>query len=754
MDEQVQGLEDQLALAAEEMREELEKLEAVRRERLSALAGQLEVKAKDVISKRAAVETRWLEDLRQFHGYYGYISTKEEPFVDQFSRVQRPKVNITRDKCTTAIGHMGDLQFPGRDKNFNISATPKPDLERAVSSMAQAPGQPEGVTEGQLAADELKRAAMAAKKMENTIWDQLEDARWGPESRDAIRDLVILGTAVMKGPTVEGKVRKRWKKDVNKDGVMVHMCDYETEKRPSIKRVDPWYFFPDMQATCPKECEYAFELHPLNKKELAKLAKHPYFDTEEIADLVDEEPDDIITTDISNRHSITGADLYYKNRYQVFEYHGPIDDKVIEAMGMEDRDRRNPLTGYVGEVWFCQGHILKVQLSSLEGDDGIPYAFTQWEQDETNPFGFGIPFLVRDAQRVVNSTWRMILDNSGLAAGPQVVVNKEMIEPANGKWDIEPMKVWYVTEYGNNPEEAMSFFNVPSAADELSAVMQMAMRFAESEASMPMVAQNERESYGTTTATGLSLLVNESNVVQKRANKNWDDHITTVLIDRFYTWNMLYNPDSEIKGDYDVVARGSTDLMSRQMETQDAATLLQASAQNPAFAQVVDQTALAKLVIASMHIPADLVVKTDEQIAAEQEAAAQNEKPDPEVMKIEIEMAKLEEAKLKREMDFEIKQMDMQIKAQKVENELQTFIAMSQAQVISEQNEREQKIMELAHKSDMTAKQLLAEVGMKQKSEETMKLIEATNAAIKLKDIQARIDNMNAKAEGKFDSFG
>lgn len=744
-------LDQLLRQAEEEYEEQVFEAKEQRRAKLETLAASLEQKIVRRIAERSIVETRWLEDLRQFHGYYGAWTDPDSPVNYRREGRQPPKVNITRNKCLIAMSQMADLQFPGRDKNFSIEPTPVPELDLQVgdSTVIGQDQQGQPVTVGDRALQIQRQASLAAKNMEQKIEDQFAQCHWGPECRESIRDLVILGTAVLKGPVVEATVRKKWNHEVV-EGRSVSTFEYEVDNTPTAQRVDPWYFFPDMKAMKPESAEDSFELHPMNVKDLRLLSDHPNFEKQAIKELIEAEPDDIITANLTARHAITGSDVYFKGKYQVWEYHGCISDDVIEALGLENEELRDPLMGYFGEVWFCQGKVLKARLAQLEGDTTIPYVFTQWEPDETTPFGFGIPFLVRDAQRVVNSTWQMIMDNSGLASGPQVVINRDAITPANDRWQIEPHKIWYSNEFGAKPEENIYFFTVPSMSPELSSVMDMAMKFSESEASMPLISQGPEAAQQAGTATGLTMLLDATNVVQKRANRNWDDNITRVMVGRFYDWNMQFCPDPSVKGDFKIVARGSTDLTMRQMKAQDAATLITAAQQNPDLNTVIKMDRLAKLFIESTNVDADEIVKTEQELTADLQAAQENQPPDYDMMKLQIEQEKLALQRDKQEAELQLKHLRIQMEQTKMELTWQQFLANAQADVIAEQSEREQTIMKLAADENMSAQQLLAKIGMAEKAEETKRFLGVTDFAQKARELNLRAKNMEAGN----DSFG
>jgi hypothetical protein len=48
-------------------------------------------------------------------------------------------------------------------------------------------------------------------------------------------------------------------------------------------------------------------------------------------------------------------------------------------------------------------------------------------------------------QRVLNASVRAMMDNAGLSSGPQIVIDGDVIEPADGNgnsYELTPRKVW------------------------------------------------------------------------------------------------------------------------------------------------------------------------------------------------------------------------------------------------------------------------------------------------------------------------
>ena len=82
---------------------------------------------------------------------------------------------------------------------------------------------------------------------------------------------------------------------------------------------------------------------------------------------------------------------------------------------------------------FANDRVIKVSLNPMDSDER-PYSVFNWEKDESSVFGFGVPYLMRNPQRVINAAWRMMMDNAGLSVADQLVINKELLSPADGSW--------------------------------------------------------------------------------------------------------------------------------------------------------------------------------------------------------------------------------------------------------------------------------------------------------------------------------
>jgi len=670
-------------------------------ERLSAVISIFEDEAKRRVDRRLAVEQRWLSDLQQYHGVY------DRDTLEKLNKLEgsRVFVNLTATKTDSMEARLSDLLFPTDDRSWGIGPTPVPELmnglndaesrvDELMKASADAVVQKEEAEESgneQVAVDSaelanganaeiyeiqkkieminavLDEAKSRSDLMQDEINDQFVECNYQSEARDMIGWACKIGFGVFKGPVLGQKVSQAWTQ--NKPNEQGNVSGYELKTeygdKPAVYAVDPFSFFPDPDVPKLTDSEGFYERHLMTKPQLRKLAKRPDIDKDQIRDILRGEPATAPSymselVDISGNSKGTVKDLYH-----VWEYTGPVGSKELLALAESFEDKEmieslkddDPLIEIQAKIWFCDGRALSFSLHPLDSGEPIYSVFTI-RPDVASPFGFGIPSIMSDTQSILNAAYRMMMDNSALSTGPQIVVDKSQIEPQDGKWNLTPRKIWNWIGQQQNTRPPFSDFTIASNQQELSNIITIASTAIDQVTSMPAIAQGEQGAGVTKTAQGMALLMNSANISYKRIVKAYDDDVTVPLTRRFYHWNMQFSEKDEIKGDYAVQARGSSVLLVREMQAQNLLMIALQFGDHPEYGPMLKKGDLLKQIFKAHLIAADEVLKTDREVENEKKEQGGDPMALVQQQANEIKAAELE---LKREeMGLKAEQSNME----------------------------------------------------------------------------------------------
>ena len=614
-----------------------------RRGRIAAIGHRLSTLAKEQVSLRQSTEERWYADVRQFNGQYDPGTFGDEGGEQPYG--SRVFVPLTRRLVNLCESRLFDMLFQSGERNFVLKPTPVPDIEQAGELAEQLPGdQPINAPEGPIPAGAIGLAIKAlveeAQKrndaMQREIDDQLAECKYPIHARNAIHDAVLLGTGVLKGPVALFKTKKKWKND---PASKTYSLEMQRRPVPVVVRVDPWNFFPDMSSTMVDECEFAFERHFLTKKQVAELKNMEDVDLDALRQILGTEPPVRADNHRERLRSINGANGAPDKRYEVWEYHGPLTAEDLADCGcaIEDAD---PLEQYTGIVWFCEGVVLKAALNPLD-TGSLPFRVFTWQKDESNIFGYGLPYEVRDQQVSANSSFRAMLDNMGLCVKPQVFIDDTKAEPINGSWDLEPGKFWR-NKQGINAKEALQFIDIPTRTEELQNIFVASKALIEEVGTLPAFMQGQEAPAPMQSATQASISWTAANLWVRRCVRNWDDDVVTPTIGDYYDWNMQHSDKEEIKGDCMVQALGISALVELEGQAQKMQQFLQAA--KAMGVPLTNQLQMLRQFARSYKLDPDLMLPTEQEIAKMKQA---EEKNPP----VNIDQQKLEVAKENNNLD-------------------------------------------------------------------------------------------------------
>ena len=706
-----------------ELLQEEEKLAAERKEAFTHLANSIEDRFIQRAIRRKAKESEWRKSMEL---YLGNLSTvdwtdSDRPFSEIKNNNNRPYYNLVANKCEIAIAQSVDMQFAGGEKNWTLTV---------------------GADNTDPAENEKKR------KMDKTIESQLERCMYGRKCRQAIEERVILGTGILKGPVNTGKVYTIY--EPLEDGV-TWVPKPSVNREPSIERVSPWFFFPDDTVKDFDKCTDAIQVHPCSALDLKKWRFHPGFNAEAIEEVLKTTPDDYFVQRYADCASITDSNPYlYKEKYMVLEYHGPISVSDLNKLSVE-LPAYDPINeDYYGEVWACGGHIIRIELENIEAAFELPYAMSNWKKDPSSVFGYGSPLLMKDSQRVARETWRMMLDNASMSSGPQIALHRQFVEPANGKWELHPGKAWNLLDSSVDVDKAIQFFDIPNTVAQLMPILDMARQMAEEESMTPMIAAGLQGSDATESATGQLIMREASTTILDFLSEDWDDNVTEKVIRRMYGWNMQYNPDPSIKGNFSVDVRTSSEYKNKQMYIRDMERLSMELKQDPESAMFINREELFRARLAMMQIPYSSIVRSDEEIAQIKEQMAQQ--PDPAAMEMQIEQQKLQIEN--RKLDLQEAQLQFELKQQQMREMMEHEERMAAnraremeaaAAVARTQNEKDAQYLQLAQKmeSDAERNKIMAAIAVRNDDTKRFQIQADANAKAR-KDILT-IEEMKIK---------
>lgn len=555
-------------------------------------------------------------------------------------------VGITRQKTNASEARLSDILLPTDDRNWGIQGTPDPECAQAIEdhdvliepstgkpvlfdakgNVTLDPAQGKPATKSTVAKASQWIAYKAAQAMQTQIDDQLVECDYNAEVRKMLHDAAVTGTGVLKGPMVTKRVRRAWRESRDSSGKSVQMLELVEELTPASMRVDPRMVWED--PACGDEVKNGqgiFEMQSLTTRQVRDLSKQPGYIRSQLRQVVEEGPKRSAAL-TETRQQIDDHNAEADKIYQHWIYWGELERDDIESAGVDAGSDMDPLRSFCGCVEMINDTVVRAYMSPLE-DSPIPYDFMPWEKVSGSCRGYGVPHLMRSQQSVVNAAWRQMMDNSGITAGPQIVVKQNAITPADGSWRLTPMKFWYAADDSVDVSRAFATFEFNSHQAELAGILEMAEKLGDQETATPMMAQGQQGS-APETVGGMQMLMNSANVVLRRLVKQFDDYVTKPHIRRYYDYNMLYSDKEEIKGDFNIDARGSSALLIRDIQNQAFTNLLSA-ASNPVFSPMIDARALFEKALQAQHIDPKDIMLSEEEVKARQ--AAQPPQQDPKI---------------------------------------------------------------------------------------------------------------------------
>jgi hypothetical protein len=416
----------------------------------------------------------------------------------------------------------------------------------------------------------VEEAKKKADKMEQRIEDQLREGGWYKAVNECIFDVVTLKAGFVKGPI---KRNERIKKVSTAGGKLT--VEVEDRILPQYDRISPFDIFPSPNATEVND-GFLIERISLRRDQIASLLKLPEdsgFIKTEVRTVLQEFTDgglrEWTATDsevevLENRN----VDPHDTDKIDCLQFWGPVPGKILKAFGGELGDE---VDDEDIDYNICANLIGTHIIQANQNEDpmgGKPYSKTSFEVTPGAFWGKGVPELIEDCQKVANACARAIVNNVGIASGPQVERNIDRIPEGENK-QIYPWKVWDVTEeqMSASTRPALQFYMPPMIVEKLMNVYNTFSKIADEHSGIPAYAHGDPQVGGAgNTASGLSMLMGSAARGIKAVVKNIDDDIISTTVARQFYDNIDEEEFYALVGDMKVVATGSSSLMAKEQE--------------------------------------------------------------------------------------------------------------------------------------------------------------------------------------------
>jgi len=598
-------------------------------------------------------EERWVKSYRNYRGIYGpdvaFTSTEKS----------RIFVKVTKTKVLAAYGQLVEVLF-GNNK-FPISIDPtrlpegiaeamhfesNPDMQKAKGQdssdispedaklrpgetipdlMERLGGLADSLApvadimeegEGKTATEVTVHPAMvAAKKMEKKIHDQLEESGASKKLRTAAFECALFGTGVMKGPFAVDKEYPNWDDEGNYKPRIKTM--------PQCDAVSVWNFYPDPDANSMDEAEYVVERHKMSRTQVRSLKKRPFFRKNAVD----------LALSFGQSYSKEWWEQAMEDdsqetateRYEVLEFWGYVDADVLKDHDVDIPSELKDAEQLNCNIWICNGQVIRLVMNPFSPQI-IPYYAVPYEVNPYSFFGVGLAENMDDTQTLMNGFMRMAVDNAALSGNLLIEVDENNLTPGQSL-DIYPGKVF--RRSGGAPGQAIFGTKFPNVSNENMQMFDKARQLSDESTGLPSFAHGQTGVSGVgRTASGISMLMSAANGSVRTVIKNVDDYLLGPLGKSFFSFNMQFDYDPEIKGDLEVKAQGTSSLMANEVRSQRLMQFLQV-VQNPALAPFAKMDYVIREIAESMDLDADKVANSLSEAAVQAEILRKFQEANP-----------------------------------------------------------------------------------------------------------------------------
>jgi hypothetical protein len=534
-------------------------------------------------SDRRIAELRWLRNLRQYLGFY-------DPEVEKQLSPERSRAypKMTRVKCISMQAHIMDLMFPSDDRNWTLKARPSPDMDiedvkvaiQEATALDTAAGNqpPNPLSYDYVMAAVQTLADERAADMSTLIDDQLQELG-GDQSYDyttlndeIVKSAILYGLGILRGPYARPVKTSIW--ELNAQGVPVGKTI--TSYMPQFEFLTIWDFYPDLAAKRLGQGDGYFTRVVMGRTQVRNLADREDFFPDVIkaylaAHIIGNYRPEPFETELRAMGvKINVNEMKVETtKYEVIVWHGKITGNYLQMAGI-DVEKDKLADEIDAEVWMIDGYIIKAAMNPWVelGVDVQTLHYFLFDSDDTSPIGFGLPNVLRDTQMSVSAATRMLLDNASVTCGPILEMNTALLRADQDLGSLMAYKTFYRDDEGPTSQwPAVRAVEIDGHIPELTQIIELFLKFMDMETFVnPMSGDNMETmpSEPMRNAAGASMLLGKASLPFKQIIRNFDRFTESVIQSLVY-FNRQFNPTKAKASEYDVIARGATSLIAKEV---------------------------------------------------------------------------------------------------------------------------------------------------------------------------------------------
>ena len=590
------------------------------KEALDKIGFALKGKFQQFKSDRATLEQQWLKNLRQYMGKY-------DPEIEQMIPADRSRVypKDTRIKVTGFTAKMMEMMFPAADMNWDVTPTalpniPEGELQKLIYELqSAAQGQP--ITSEQIEEGVKKFAQKRASAMKQECVDQLsniggERIEYPQLCKKVIRSGAIYGIGVVEGPQVRQQEERVWTPD---PATGTYFAATLIKDTPYYEHVRVWDIYPDLSARGWREQEGIFRRYVFTRHKLRELVDREDFKGDVIKAYLRDNSDGNYTeytyeSDLNNMRHTSNVAKRDKRKYEVVRYYGYMSAKELESAGVPVPDNQLDMD-IMADVWLLDDKIIKAdeaQFGSNPAD--IYHAFIYEDDEDSSLTGTALTEVLRDGQMRLCSVDRATQDNMARVAVPIYEVNEDLMARGHDSSGISAGATIYREGRGAEASApCVRQIAMNSHIPELLNLRQTLTQVMDVESNLPSWMLGNAQPLGEAfrTSNNMSMMQGGANMLTKDIVRSFD-RFTASLIGSLVQWNMEFNTKQEIKGDYQVQAKGNISLVAKEVRGAAMDQLLTTLTPEERALIKTRETLLER--IKNRDLPTDIVVGEEEAV--------------------------------------------------------------------------------------------------------------------------------------------